>query len=87
MELRVRTEEGIRVIGDHKNDNIVDVNGVGYDSLAIDLYPRFYYIEIRKKEDQIRVFTFPKKSSKKDCDFGWWKDADVILAVNDRISN
>ena len=43
MELRVRTEEGIRVIGDHKNDNIIDVNGVVYDSLAIDLYPRFYY--------------------------------------------
>ena len=52
--------------------------------MAIDLFASFQYIEIRKKDEQVRVFTFKRKSDKKDCDFKWWGDAEVILAINNQ---
>jgi hypothetical protein len=61
------------------------VNSVGYESMAIDLFGSFSYIEIRQKENKIRVFSFQKKSYKKECDFGWWEDAEVVYAMNKRI--
>ena len=51
--------------------------------MAIDLHTAFQYIEVRRKDCQVRVFSFKKKSHKKECDFGWWSDAEVILAINE----
>ena len=82
MELRIMGDDCLRVVADHKKDNFIDVRAFGYEAMAIDLFPRFQYIEIRKKQDVVRVFTFLKKSYKKECVFGWWEDAEVILAIN-----
>ena len=82
MNLRLQHKESIRIVGDCKENNFIDVSGVGYESLAIDLFGTFQYIEIRKKETQLRVFTFIKKSYKKECDFGWWEDAEVVYSLN-----
>lgn len=82
MDLKLRNSDSIRVIGDDKKNNFINILGVGNNSLAIDFIPIFYYIEIRKKENMIRVFTFPKKSYKKECDFGWWEDAEVVYSLN-----
>ena len=60
MDLKIRSEDSLRISCDHDNNNFIDVKHVGYESMAIDLFCRFQYIEIRKKETQIRVFTFPK---------------------------
>ena len=87
MRIKLDNKDKIRIVGDNKELNFIDTQVVGYESLAIDLYTSFYYIEIRKKESQIRVFTFPKKSYKKECDFGWWEDAEVIYALNEQTTN
>lgn len=83
MNIKIRKDDNLRISSDHKERNFVDVYQVGYESMAIDFFTHFQYIEIRKKNDHIRVFTFTKKSMKKECDFGWWEDAEVILAVNE----
>jgi len=83
MNLKLNSKDSLRITGDHKGNNFIDVGSVGYESLAVDLFGHFHYIEIRKKEDKIRVFTFPKKSYKKECDFGWWEDAEVVYALNE----
>ncbi len=85
MDIKIRKDERFRVEGG--GNNFIDVNGIGFESLCLDLYVSFQYIEVRRKDNQIRVYTFPKKSYKKSHDFGWWKDAEVIFAVNEQIVN
>jgi len=85
MDLRIRRDDSVRVVGDFDGSNFMDIRSVGYESLAVDFYGHFNYIEIREKEDKVRVFSFPKKSLKKECDFGWWEDAEVVFALNKRI--
>jgi len=87
MELRIRSNDSLRIVGDHKGTNFIDIYGVGYDSLAVDFFSHFQYIEIRKKKDILRVFAFPKKSLKKECDFGWWDDAEIVFAQNEQKYN
>ncbi len=84
MHLKIYKDESIRVETPHSDTEIfVDVRQVGYQSLAVDFYGFQGYIEIRKKENHVRVFQFPKKSYKKECDFGWWEDAEVIFSYNE----
>lgn len=87
MRIKLNNGDRFRVVADHKENNFIDVGVVGYESLAIDLFASFHYIEVRKKDQQVRVFTFPKKSYKKECDFGWWADAEVILAINEQTTH
>jgi len=84
MELRIRQNDNIRVIGDHEGGNFIDLYSVGYEALAVDLFSHFQYVEIRKKEDKLRVFAFKKKAHKKECIFGWWEDAEVVFAQNEQ---
>ena len=83
MDVRIRNDEQLQITSSTNGDNFVRVQGFGYNSLVIDLYAPFQYIEVRRKESNVRVFTFHKKSDKKECDFGWYEDAEVILAIND----
>jgi hypothetical protein len=83
MNILLYKEDNLRISGDFENKNFINVCSVGYNSLAIDLFPTFHYIEIRKKGNQVRVFTFIKKSHKKEYDFEWWEDAEVVYALND----
>jgi hypothetical protein len=83
MDLRIRQDDNLRIYSDYKQENFIDIYQVGYESMAINLFAHFQYIEIRKKKDQLRVFTFTKKLMKKECDFGWWDDAEVVFSVNE----
>jgi hypothetical protein len=83
MEIQLQDSDRLRLHADFKQQNFVNISKFGYDAMAIDLHSQFHYIEIRKKGCQVRVFTFKKKSDKKQCDFGAWADAEVILAINE----
>lgn len=82
MNIKLYKDDNLRIYGDHNQNNFIDVKSVGYESLSVDFFSSFVYIEIRKKESKLRVFTFNKKSHKKECDFGWWEDAEVVYALN-----
>jgi len=83
MEIKLHGEDRVRIVCDHKENNFIDVERVAYESMCVDMHPHFHYIEVRKKSSQVRVFVFPKKSYKKECDFGWWEDAEVVLAITE----
>ena len=87
MEIHLQVNDRFRIYGDYAQDNFVAISQFGYEAMAIDLHTAFQYIEIRRKDCQVRVFTFKKKSHKKECDFGWWEDAEVILAINEQTMN
>lgn len=87
MEIKLQVNDRFRIYGDYAQDNFVDISRLFYDAMAIDLHTASQYIEIRCKESQVRVFTFKKKSHKKECDLGWWEDAEVILAINEQTMN
>lgn len=54
------------------------------DGLEVDLNSRNQYIEIRSMEGQTRMFLFKTKRAKKDADLGFWNDAEVIFALNQK---
>jgi hypothetical protein len=87
MNINLQGDDKFRINADHAEDNFINVSKFGYEAMAIDLHTAFQYIEIRRKDCQVRVFSFKKKSHKKECDFGWWNDAEVILAINEQTRN
>jgi len=87
MKIRLEPEDNIRVVADHKGNNFADVKSISNDSMAITLHCLFQYIELRKKDGILQVFTFPNKAAKKGIDLGWWADAEVVYAVNEQIMN
>ena len=82
MDIKIRQDDSLRIHCDHEERNFIDVQKVGYDSMCVDMFPTFHYIEVREKENRVRIFNFPKKSYKKECDFGWWEDAEVVFSIN-----
>ena len=88
MDIKLHTTDKIRIDGSYGSlDNFIDITKPDYGSIAINLYASFCYIELRKKGDRLKLFTFPKKSMKKDCDLGWWEDAEVVYAINEQYMN
>jgi hypothetical protein len=81
MDIQLQGKESIRV--KTYSGPFIDIRHIDYESLAVDLYAFQGYIELRQKDRQFRLFQFPKKSYKKDHDFGWWKDAEVIFSYNE----
>ncbi|MFA5790632.1 MAG: hypothetical protein WC976_06200 [Caldisericia bacterium] len=86
MTLNLHGKERVRVATDSEN-NFIDVDCLTFEGgLAIDLYPRFHYIEIRKKDGYLRIFLWKTKGHKHAAspeDIEGWEDAEVVLAVND----
>ena len=87
MDIKLSQDDTFRIYADNKGNNFIDVLQFGYDAMAVDMFTNFQYIEIRKKHDIIRVFSFKKKSHKKECDFGWWEDAEVVFSINEQTVN
>ena len=88
MEIKLQTDDRFRVdVSEGSFDNFINIQKAGYAGLAIDLFTGFQYVEIRKKEGILRVFTFPKKSMKKEYDFGFWVDAEVVYSINEQTMN
>lgn len=86
MKLTLNGTENIRVTSDYKCENFVDIHSLSQEiGMAIDLYSRFHYFEIRCNEHgDYRMFLFVRKSDKKYYDYGeLWKDSQVVFAVND----
>jgi hypothetical protein len=82
MQIKLHQKDHLRVYADYEEQNFIDLNQEEYESMSIDAFPTFHYIEIRKKEGQLRIYFFKKKSYKKECLFGWWEDAEVVFALN-----
>lgn len=84
MNLRLNSNEKIRINSDYKSENFVDISSLKDEiGMSIDLYSLHHYIEIRKKDNSTKMFLFKHKSDKKYYDFEWWSDAEVIFALND----
>jgi hypothetical protein len=79
MELELYADERVRV---KTSKTLIDVQRIGYDSLGINLNSYDAYIEVRKKGHELKVFQFPKRSYKKENEFGYWKDAEVVFSYN-----
>jgi len=60
----------------------VDAEHTGFASLGFIFHGQCGYIEIRMKKGDHKVFQFPRKAHKKECDFGWWEDAEVVYSYN-----
>lgn len=87
MEVKLNQDDSLRINSEYgKCSNFIDLKRAGFSGLSATLFTGFQYIEIRKKGDQIKIFTFPKKSHKKEYDFGEiWKDAEVIYSINEQV--
>ena len=81
MEINLNCDDRIRLKS--SDGPFIDVQHVGFESVAIDMYSFQGYIEIRKKGNHFRVFQFPKKSYKKELNFGYWDDAEIIYSFNE----
>ena len=88
MEIKLQGEDRFRINGGYCDySNFIDISKAGYSGICTTLFSGFQYIEIRKKDDQLRIYTFPKKSHKKDYDFSNWVDAEVVFSLNEQIMN
>ena len=89
MEIKLHSPDSLRVEATISGvtGNFIDLSTDGLTNVAIDLYPSFYYIEIRQKDGFLKLFTFPKKSMKKCYDFGYWDDAEVVFSNNTQTHN
>lgn len=85
MNIRLNQDDRVRVDGDTGYGvNFLDIRKADFAGLEVTLFSYFQYIEIRKKGALLKVFTFPKKSLKKDFDFGEWRDAEVVYSCNEQ---
>ncbi len=82
MKVRLYNGDDIRVTCDHSEKNFIDIRRQEWEAMSVDAYPSMQYIEIRKKNDQLRIYFFKKKSDKKECLFGWWEDSEVVFSIN-----
>lgn len=86
MDIKLNQNERLRVdSGCSDTSNFIDVSKAGYSGLCTTLFSGFQYIEIRKKSGLLRVYTFPKKSHKKEHDFKGWEDAEVVFSQNEQV--
>ena len=84
MELRLNSEQRIRLTTGSSKKNFVDVTGEKFElALGVSFLCSQTYFEVRKKDGQMKSFYFESKRHKKDFDFEWWSDAEVLFANND----
>jgi hypothetical protein len=86
MELKLYSTNDIRLVTGSSGDNWIDcASEDGEQALTVMCISRKQYIEIREKDGYVKTFYFESKGSKKYFDFKWWKDADVVYALNNVI--
>lgn len=84
METRLYSKDTLRVTTNHDKSIWLNIkSGTWEQSLEVSFYTSNLYIEVRKKEGQICSFYFESKRHKRDYDFGWWEDSEVVFANND----
>lgn len=83
MEIRPGSKQKLKITTGTTN-NWIDIRcGEWEQALEVSFLCAQQYLEIRKKAGYICSFYFQNKRQKKDYDFGWWEDAEVIFANND----
>lgn len=86
MQLSLHGNERIRIAErtDSNNNCFIDVElpENSYRAISADFYGQNGYIEIRKKDGDLKIYQFKKKSHKKEIDFGYWEDAEVVYSFN-----
>lgn len=87
MDLTLKKDDRLRIQNEPISNyrNFIDISKEGFNGLGVTLFSVFQYIEIRKKDDILKVFTFPNKSQKKEADLGVWSDAEVVFSLNKQI--
>ena len=80
MDINLYSEQRVRI--KTYSGPYIDIQHVGYESLAVDIHGQNGYVELRKKSGSLRLFQFIKKSHKKECDFGYWNDAEIVFSYN-----
>lgn len=72
-----------RLSANSKEKPFVDASGIIYGyGIAIDLYPRNSYIELRKKSGYLRLFVTQGKSWIEEEDLEYWRDAEIVFSIN-----
>ena len=85
MEIKLNHEDRFRVDGGYDGmSNFIDISKAGFSGICTTLFTGFQYIEVRKKDGLLKIYTFPKKSHKKEYDFGTWTDAEVVFSLNEQ---
>jgi hypothetical protein len=88
MDIKLGSEDNLRVDGTYSaSSQFLDIKKEDYCCLSVTAYTGFQYIEIRKKDGMLRMFTFFRKSDKKGFDFGVWTEADVVYSCNEQTMN
>lgn len=84
METRLNSQQKFRVTTGASKKNFIDIkSGLLEQALEVSFLTHKQYMEVRKKSGHICTFYFESKRHKKDYDFGWWEDAEVVFANND----
>ena len=83
MELKLNYCDRLRISTD-RGENFIDISGMDNENgINVIAYPIATYIEIRKKDGKIATFFFKSKRHKKEANFGFWEDAEIIFALNE----
>ena len=63
MEIKLNSRYDIfRIDGGYSGmSNFIDIKKTGFSGICATMFTGFQYIEIRKKNDLLRLYTFPKK--------------------------
>lgn len=78
MELRVSNGSRIRL---KARKPFVDVRGEDFgDALSISLYDRLSFFQIRKKNEEIKLFIFNDEEQVNEFDFGFFSDAEILFS-------
>lgn len=84
METRLNSKQQFRVTTGQSKNNFIDIkSGEWEQALEVSFLTSKQYMEVRKKDGSMCTFYFESKRHKKDYDFGWWEDAEVVFANND----
>ena len=84
METKLNSTDRLRVTTGHTKNNYIDIECGQWElALEVSFLASKQYMEIRKKSGHICSFYFESKRHKKEYDFKWWEDAEVIFSNND----
>lgn len=84
MQVRLYSEQKVRVTTGHEENNFIDVKAGKWErGIEVSFLRSNQYFEVRKKDGFMASFYFENKNHKKDYDFGWWQDAEVVFSNND----
>lgn len=84
MDLRLHSTDKIRLVTGSSKNNFIDCSAEYQEmALTVSFLCSQTYMEIRRKANQVKTFYFESKRHKKEFEFGYWEDAEVIFAFNE----